>query len=66
MEHWGVDLKEGFTSNTKPKYKVVAYDFGVKHNILRMLSERECEVIVVPATASAAQVLEMSPDGIFL
>ena len=60
------DLKEGFTSNTKPKYKVVAYDFGVKHNILRMLSERECEVIVVPATASAAQVLEMSPDGIFL
>jgi len=58
--------REGFSSNTKTKYKVVAYDFGVKHNILRMLSERECEVIVVPATTGATEVLEMSPDGIFL
>lgn len=60
------NLKEGFSSNTKTKYKVVAYDFGVKRNILRMLSERGCEVIVVPATMSATEVLEMSPDGIFL
>jgi carbamoyl-phosphate synthase small subunit len=60
------NLKEGFSSITKAKYKVVAYDFGVKHNILRMLSERDCEVIVVPATTSAEEVLAMSPDGIFL
>lgn len=60
------NLKEGFSSTIKGKYKVVAYDFGVKHNILRMLSERDCEVVVVPATASAEEVLAMSPDGIFL
>ena len=47
-------------------YKVVAYDFGVKTNILRMLAERGCEVTVVPAQTSAAAVLAMSPHGVFM
>ena len=47
-------------------YKVVAYDFGVKTNILRMLAERGCEVTVVPAQTPAADVLAMKPDGVFL
>lgn len=51
---------------TSSKFKVVAYDYGVKRNILRMLVERGCEVIVVPAKTSASDVLAMSPDGIFL
>jgi carbamoyl-phosphate synthase small subunit len=45
---------------------VVAYDFGVKHNILRMLAARGCKVTVVPAQTSAAQALAYKPDGIFL
>ncbi|WP_442256310.1 glutamine-hydrolyzing carbamoyl-phosphate synthase small subunit [Stenotrophomonas maltophilia group sp. RY12688] len=48
------------------KYKVVAYDFGVKTNILRMLAERGCEVTVVPAQTPAAEVLALKPDGVFL
>jgi len=48
------------------KYKVVAYDFGVKRNILRMLVEKGCDVTVVPAYAKADEVLSMNPDGIFL
>ncbi|SIT11162.1 glutamine-hydrolyzing carbamoyl-phosphate synthase small subunit [Neptunomonas antarctica] len=47
-------------------YHVVAYDFGVKRNILRMLVERGCRVTVVPAQTSAADVLKLSPDGVFL
>jgi carbamoyl-phosphate synthase small subunit len=47
-------------------YKVVAYDFGVKRNILRMLVDRGADLTVVPAQTSAAEVLEMNPDGIFL
>jgi carbamoyl-phosphate synthase small subunit len=46
--------------------RVVAYDFGVKHNILRMLVDRGCRVIVVPATTPAADVLALDPDGVFL
>jgi len=54
------------TLNTKkPTKKVIAYDFGVKHNILRMLTERACELTVVPAQTSAAEVLAMNPDGVF-
>lgn len=52
--------------NSKPTKKVVAYDFGVKRNILRMLVERGCELTVVPAQTSAAEVLAMNPDGVFL
>ncbi|KRG87764.1 carbamoyl-phosphate synthase [Stenotrophomonas daejeonensis] len=47
-------------------YNVVAYDFGVKTNILRMLAERGCELTVVPAQTPAAEVLAMNPDGVFL
>jgi len=50
---------------SKSTKKVVAYDFGVKHNILRMLTERACELTVVPAQTSAAEVLAMNPDGVF-
>ena len=45
---------------------MVAYDFGVKRNILRMLVDRGCRVTVVPAQTSAQEVLALSPDGIFL
>lgn len=47
-------------------YKVVAYDFGVKHNILRMLADRGCDLTVVPAKTPASDVLAMQPDGVFL
>ena len=47
-------------------YKVVAYDFGVKHNILRMLTDRGCDLTVVPAKTPASEVLAMQPDGVFL
>lgn len=50
----------------KPIYKVVAFDYGVKRNILRMLVERGCELIVVPAKTPAEDVLAMNPDGVFL
>lgn len=48
------------------KFKVVAYDYGVKRNILRMLADRGCELTVVPAKTTAAEVLAMNPDGVFL
>ena len=54
------------TTPEEQKYHVVAYDFGVKHNILRMLASRGCKVTVVPAKTPAADVLAMNPDGIFL
>jgi carbamoyl-phosphate synthase small subunit len=56
----------GFGEQTAPQFHVVAYDFGVKRNILRMLAERGCKVTVVPAKTSAADVLAYQPDGIFL
>ncbi|WP_299008092.1 glutamine-hydrolyzing carbamoyl-phosphate synthase small subunit [uncultured Shewanella sp.] len=62
-------LVEGLPQDTPSdelKYKVVAFDYGVKRNILRMLVDRGCDVTVVPATTSAAEVLAMAPDGIFL
>ena len=45
---------------------VVAYDFGIKHNILRMLVDQGCRVTVVPAMTSAEDVLSLNPDGVFL
>jgi carbamoyl-phosphate synthase small subunit len=51
---------------TNPKYHVVAYDYGIKRNILRLLVARGCRVTVVPAATSAADVLAMNPDGVFL
>lgn len=60
-------LKEGHQALTGDKpFKVVAYDFGVKRNILRMLADRGCDLTVVPAQTPAADVLAMNPDGIFL
>lgn len=59
-------LGKGFGELKGGKYKVVAYDFGVKRNILRLLAERGCELTVVPAQTPASEVLAMNPDGIFL
>jgi carbamoyl-phosphate synthase small subunit len=60
-------LGKGHVTPAEPaKFKVVAYDFGVKHNILRMLVDRGCDVTVVPAQTPAADVLKLNPDGIFL
>lgn len=59
-------LGKGFVSPDGFKFKVVAYDFGVKRNILRMLVDRGCDLTVVPAKTPAAEVLAMNPDGVFL
>jgi carbamoyl-phosphate synthase small subunit len=59
-------LGAGYGVQASPKFHVVAYDFGVKKNILRMLASRGCKVTVVPAQTSAADVLKYQPDGIFL
>ena len=61
---WG--LESGYKVDSDNRFKIVAYDFGVKNNILRMLVDRDCEVTVVPAQTSASEVLAMKPDGIFL
>ncbi|MGE4460112.1 MAG: glutamine-hydrolyzing carbamoyl-phosphate synthase small subunit [Stenotrophomonas sp.] len=61
-----LDLDQGRFVQAEPKFKVVAYDFGVKANILRMLAERGCDLTVVPAQTPAAEVLAMNPDGVFL
>lgn len=60
--------KAGYSEQTAAdaKFHVVAYDFGVKYNILRMLAQRGCHVTVVPAQTSAAEVLKLNPNGIFL
>jgi carbamoyl-phosphate synthase small subunit len=57
-------LGEGFKSASEAKFKVVAYDFGVKQNILRMLVDRGCDLTVVPAQTPASDVLAMNPDGV--
>ena len=59
-------LGTGYGALAKQRFQVVAYDFGVKRNILRMLASRGCRVTVVPAATSAAEVLALRPDGIFL
>jgi carbamoyl-phosphate synthase small subunit len=60
------DLDRTTFASVPAKYRVVAYDFGVKRNILRMLVDRGCEITVVPAQTSAAEVLALKPDGVFL
>jgi carbamoyl-phosphate synthase small subunit len=62
----GKGFGTGLGGKTAPKFHVVAYDFGVKYNILRMLAERDCKLTVVPAQTSAKDVLAMKPDGVFL
>ncbi|MFB9145241.1 glutamine-hydrolyzing carbamoyl-phosphate synthase small subunit [Halomonas alkalicola] len=61
-------LGEGYADTTQAErpFHVVAYDFGVKRNILRMLASRGCRLTVVPAQTPAAEVLAMNPDGVFL
>jgi carbamoyl-phosphate synthase small subunit len=59
-------LGRGYGTQDSPSLHVVAYDFGVKHNILRMLASRGCRVTVVPAQTPAEQVLALRPDGVFL
>jgi carbamoyl-phosphate synthase small subunit len=60
------NLGAGFVTPGTQPYHVVAYDFGVKRNILRMLAGRGCRLTVVPAKTSAADVLALNPDGVFL
>lgn len=72
--HWhdgGWNLESGYRTIEKQaaeKYecKIVACDFGIKHNILRILAERGCDITVLPATATAEQILTYAPDGVFL
>ncbi len=59
-------LETGYGENTHAQFHVVAIDFGVKRNILRLLADRGCKVTVVPAISSADQVLSLNPDGVFL
>ena len=63
---WELGVGHSDQDPATTKYKVVAYDFGVKRNILRMLVDRGCELIVVPAKTPASEVLAMKPDGVFL
>jgi len=59
-------LTKGYVKAPSSEFNVVAYDFGVKNNILRMLAERGCSITIVPAKTPAKEVLAMSPDGVFL
>ena len=59
-------LGQGYSEPSEFKYRVVAYDYGVKRNILRMLVDRGCDVTVVPAKTPASDVLALNPDGVFL
>lgn len=59
-------LGKGYGKQTQPKYKVIAFDFGIKRNILRMLAARGCALEVVPAQTPAKEVLARKPDGVFL
>lgn len=59
-------LGTGYGALKEPRFHVVAYDFGVKHNILRMLASRGCRITVVPAQTPAVDVLALNPDGVFL
>jgi carbamoyl-phosphate synthase small subunit len=61
-----LDLDGNAFRRTEPRFHVVAYDFGVKFNILRMLADRGCRLTVVPAQTGAEEVLALQPDGVFL
>jgi len=65
-QHKSWQLGHDYEQQTDFKFKVVAYDFGVKQNILRMLADRGCDLTVVPAQTPASDVLAMKPDGVFL
>ena len=59
-------LGQGYGQRSEAKYKVVAIDYGVKRNILRLLAAEGCDVTVVPATATADEIMALKPDGVFL
>lgn len=59
-------LEGGYGTLTEPRFHVVAYDYGVKLNILRMLAQRGCKLTVVPAQTPASEVMALNPDGVFL
>lgn len=59
-------MGDGFPEQEGGRFKVVAYDFGIKYNQLRLLTQKGCRVLVVPATTSASEVLALKPDGVFL
>jgi carbamoyl-phosphate synthase small subunit len=61
---WDLDARAW--RRVEPRFDVVAYDFGIKHNILRMLADRGCRIRVVPAETPADEVLALKPDGVFL
>lgn len=61
---WSLD--QGYSNSTPQKFHVVAFDYGVKRNILRMLTSRGCKVTVLPAQATSKEALALNPDGIFL
>lgn len=63
---WTLDGNHHRQADGAPQWRVVAFDYGVKRNILRLLADRGCEVHVLPATATAADCLALQPDGIFL
>jgi carbamoyl-phosphate synthase small subunit len=60
------DPEQGYGRQSAPKYHVVAIDYGIKRNILRLLADAGCAVTIVPATASAEDIVALRPDGIFL
>ena len=60
------DLTTGYAKKSSSRYHVAAYDYGIKRNILRLLTSAGCDVTVVPATMPAEEVLAMNPDGVFL
>ena len=60
------DISSGYGTRTRSPYRVVAYDYGIKRNILRLLTSAGCDVTVVPAAMPAEEVLAMNPDGVFL
>jgi carbamoyl-phosphate synthase small subunit len=60
------DLENGYGRQSAPKYHVVAIDYGIKRNILRLLADAGCAVTIVPATTSAEEIVALKPDGIFL
>jgi carbamoyl-phosphate synthase small subunit len=64
--HSSWSLSEGYRELSEQRYHVVAYDFGVKKNILRMLADRGARITVIPAETPASEVLAMKPDGVFL
>jgi carbamoyl-phosphate synthase small subunit len=61
---WNIDT--GYGRQTAPRYKVVALDYGIKRNILRLLAEAGCAIVVVPASATADDIMALQPDGVFL